>query len=244
MGSLAEGHGHRHHGRADAIASGCRTAPPQAPYEQRPGRWVAEAAGPRPRLDRRRLASARPAGDAAANAAPRLPIRLAAIAVGLAAGEWCPYGCGPRDADRSAGRRRRLARLRLGHPGRGLEILGAPRRRAGAGGRPPDAPWWPCGSATWRPTAPSTRVTYGLLNLHPSRRATPQPGAGAGRALPGHGQLNDVAPSLRRRPLACASRSPPTTGRLAWPSPEPVTLTMFAGAGNAWPCRCARACRR
>ena len=127
VGSLAEGQGHRHHGRADAARLDdrqTRAAPSHhetaagplgggavlAAAGREPQRLFLTDAGLRPRRDRsRRARSARRSTD------------------GRHAGEWCPYGCGRRPGRTTSARTTRYSLVfetpPLAEP---VEILGAP----------------------------------------------------------------------------------------------------------------------
>ena len=205
------------------------SVPPAARYSTRPGRWVAEQAWPSPRILRRRyvLQPSRLAPEGG----PEVPLSLRSPeTVGLHAGRWCPYGLMPDlpldqrlddggsltfDTDPLAER---------------LEILGAPvadlelavdRPVALVAARLSDV----------APGGAATRVTYGLLNLtHRESHAEPAP-LEPGRRYRVRVALNDVAqafPVGHRIRLALSTAYWPNV----WPAPEPVTLTLYAGASS------------
>ncbi len=203
------------------------SARPAAHYVTRPGRWVAERAWPSPRITPRRyvLHPARLAPETG----PEVPLSLRSPeTVGLYAGRWCPYGLTP---DLSLDQRLEdggaLTFDTEPLPER-LEILGAPvaeleltvdRPVALVAARVSDV----------APDGAATRVSYGLLNLtHRESHEHPaplQPGRRYRVRLP----LNDVAqafPPGHRIRLALSTAYWP----IAWPPPEPVTLTLYAGA--------------
>ncbi len=202
---------------------------PAAHYVTRPGRWVAERAWPSPRITPRRYVLHR--ARLAPEAGPEVPLSLRSPeTVGLYAGRWCPYGLTP---DLSLDQRLEdggaLTFDTEPLPER-LEILGAPvadldlavdRPVALVAARLSDV----------APDGAATRVSYGLLNLtHRESHAHPtalQPGRRYRVRLP----LNDVAqafPAGHRIRLALSTAYWP----IAWPPPEPVTLTVYAGAST------------
>jgi hypothetical protein len=81
------------------------------------------------------------------------------------------------------------------------------------------------------PDGASLRVSYGLLNLsHRDSHETPTP-LEPGKRYRVRVQLNDIAhafPAGHRIRIAVSSSYWP----IAWPSPEPVTLTVHAGASE------------
>ena len=203
------------------------SVPPAPIYAERPGRWVGEAAWPSPRIRPWRLALNRGSLDDAAGPETALAIRSPQT-VGLHAGRWCSHGLGPdlpldqRYEDGGA-----LVFDTAPLPER-VEILGAPvltltcavdRPVALVAARLSDV----------APDGAATRVSYGLLNLtHRDSHATPAP-LEPGRRYRLRLQLNDTAqafPPGHRIRLALSTAYWPT----AWPSPEPVTLTVIAGA--------------
>jgi len=203
------------------------SVPPAAMYSTRPGRWIAERAWPSPRIVPRRYVLHR--ARLAPEPGPEVPLSLRSPeTLGLHAGRWCPYGLTPdlpldqRLEDGGA-----LTFDTDPLPER-VEILGPPvadlelavdRPVALVAARLSDV----------APDGAATRVSYGLLNLT-HRESHEHPTA----LEPGHRyrvrlQLNDVAqafPAGHRIRLALSTAYWPTV----WPAPEPVTLTLYAGA--------------
>jgi putative CocE/NonD family hydrolase len=202
---------------------------PRPSHPERPGRWVAEAEWPSPRIEWRRWAvnagtlDERPAGGT--------PLTFTSLqTTGLGAGDWCAFGVEgemPTDQRRDDGTSLTFDSAPLAER---LEILGAAavvldlavdRPSAFVAARLEDV----------APDGSSLRVTYGLLNLahregseHP---AAPEPG----RRYRARVRLNDVAhvfPAGHVLRLALSTCYWP----LAWPSPEPVALTVFPGGGE------------
>jgi predicted acyl esterase len=205
------------------------SVPPAPRYVTRPGRWVAERAWPSPRITPRRyvLHPARlalePGGE--------VPLSLRSPeTLGLYAGRWCPYGLTP---DLSLDQRLEdggALTFDTAPLAERLEILGAPVAELDVAADRPVA----LVAARLSDVAPdgaATRVSYGLLNLtHRESHAHPmalQPGRRYRVRL----QLNDVAqafPAGHRIRLALSTAYWP----IAWPPPEPVTLTVYAGASS------------
>jgi putative CocE/NonD family hydrolase len=203
------------------------SVPPAPQYSTRAGRWVAERAWPSPRIAPRRyvLHPARLAPEAGPEAALSLH---SPETLGLHAGRWCPYGImpdGPLDQRLEDGGALTFDTDPL--PAR-LELLGAPvaelelavdRPLALVAARLSDV----------APDGAATRVSYGLTNLtHRESHEHPTP-LEPGRRYRVRLQLNDVGqafPAGHRIRLAVSTAYWP----IAWPPPEPVTLTLYAGA--------------
>jgi putative CocE/NonD family hydrolase len=206
--------------------------PPQAHYDERPGSWVAEPAWPSPRIAPRALALApgrladTPQPDAAL--AWRSP-----ETVGAAAGEWCPYGLGGESPEMPLDQRTDDA-LSLCFDGaplpEPLDILGAPVAELELAVDRPTA--FLCARlCEVAPDGASTRVSFGILNL------THDAGHGTATTLrPGERrrirlQLNEAGHRFRK---GCRLRLALSTAYwpIVWPSPEPVTLTLFTSASR------------
>lgn len=192
-----------------------------------PGRWVGERAWPSSRIMPRRYVLHR--GRLAPEPGPEAPLtHRSPESVGVYAGRWCPYQLTPdlpldqRLEDGGA-----LTFDTEPLPER-LEVLGAPvadlelavdRPVALLAARLSDV----------APDGAATRVSYGLLNLtHRESHAHPTP-LEPGRRYRVRLQLNDLGqafPAGHRVRLALSTAYWPT----AWPAPEPVTLTLYAGA--------------
>ncbi|MBI2467721.1 MAG: CocE/NonD family hydrolase [Candidatus Rokubacteria bacterium] len=205
------------------------SAPPAHSYPERPGRWVAEPEWPSPRVQPLRLALNRGSLDATPGRAVALTVRSPET-VGLYAGRWCAHGTGPdlpidqrwEDAGSLVFDTEPLTER--------LEILGAPVAELELAADRPVA-LVALRLSDVAPSGAATRVSYGVLNLtHRASHESPEP------LVPGHRyrvrvQLNDVAqafPPGHRIRLALSTAYWPTV----WPAPEPVTLTVFAGAST------------
>ncbi len=202
--------------------------PPATWSRERQGRWVAEAAWPSPRIGNLELGLAD--GGALAHgstlASPRI-IR-SPLAMGAGQGEWCQYGLShdaPGDQRGDDGCSVVFDSAPLDER---LEIMGAPVVDLEIASTRPNA-FVVARLCDVAPDGASTRVTYGALNLtHRDSHENPEP-LEPGRSYRVRLQLNDIAHSF----------APGHTLRLAlsnslwplfWPSPEPVSLTLAAGA--------------
>lgn len=200
--------------------------PPAVNYEDLPGRWVAETAWPSPRnVSRTQYLTNAGLCDAPEKQTARRS--TSPLTLGMAQAKWCPYGVGPdmsadqRDEDRQS---ICFDSAPLTEP---MELLGAPvvelelavdQPRALVAVRLCDV----------APGGASTRVSYGVLNLthrggH-DRPAFLEPG----KRYRVRVQLCDAAYRFdagHRSRLAVATNHWP----VIWPSPHPVTLTLFTG---------------
>ena len=206
---------------------------PAAPhYEHCPGRWVAEATWPSPRSENRTLHLNRTGLESEAGAEHPLS-HCSPQSVGLAAGEWCPYGTGGEGAEFPGDQRVDDARSLvfdgpvLDAP---LEILGAPEAALAFSVDRPLA--FVCVRLNdVKPDGSVNRVTYGLLNLtHREGHAAASPLV-PGQRYEVRVPLNDIAYSLRAGHRVRVSIST-TYWPMVWPSPEPVTLTLFTGTST------------
>jgi uncharacterized protein len=205
------------------------SVPPAAHYATLPGRWVAERAWPSPRITPRRYVLHR--ARLAPEAGPEMPLMLRSPqTVGVYAGRWCPYQLGPDlplDQRLEDGGALTFDTEPLSER---LEILGAPVAELELAADRPLA----LVAARLSDVAPdgaARRVSYGLLNLT-HRESHEHPTAlEPGRRYRVRLQLNDVGqafPPGHRIRLALSTAYWP----IAWPSPEPVTLTVYAGAST------------
>lgn len=208
------------------------SVPPMATYDVRPGRWVAEESWPPADAAPRRLALAPGrlvAANAAAGADAALSIR-SPLSVGQFAGKWCSYQAPPdlpgdqREEDGGS-----LVFEGDPLPGR-LEILGRPVARLSLAADRPVA-MAAVRLSDVRPDGAATRVTFGLLNLtHRDGHARPEP-LTPGRHYEVEIPLNAVAhafPAGHRLRLSIST----TYWPLAFPPPEPVTLTVRTGGSS------------
>jgi len=203
---------------------------PARRYDVRPGRWVGETGWPSAHIDEHTLVLGR--GTLTGDDEPREeqdPQQICSpLKTGLMAGKWCSYADGPdlagdqRDDDAGS---LVFDTAPLAEP---VEILGqvvvelelaVDRPVAMIAARLNDV----------RPDGSVTRVTYGVLNLtHRDGHDNPVP------LVPGERYrirvtLNDIGqhfPAGHRIRLSLSTSYWPLT----WPSPEPVTLTVWPSA--------------
>jgi putative CocE/NonD family hydrolase len=207
------------------------TAPPATWYAERPGRWAAEESWPSLRIE--------------PTAYPLAPGRLAAPGayvdeqplsicspqtVGLWAGKWCAYGL---DADQPGDQREEAGGSLVFDTepfAEMVEILGAPVLDLDVAADRPNA-FVAAVLSEVLPDGAATRISYGLLNLtHRDSHEDLKP-LELGRRYKVRIQLNEcgqrISPGSRLR-LALSSAYWP----VVWPSPEPVMLTVTAGASR------------
>ncbi|MEV0687274.1 CocE/NonD family hydrolase [Nocardia sp. NPDC050378] len=202
---------------------------PHPSYEDRPGRWVGEPSWPSPNIEPRRFVLDRYAlGE---EPAPTRHLRLQSpLSVGMFAGKWASYAATPdlpsdqRDED---GGSLVFETEPLDQP---CEILGLPTLDLEVSADRPNA-MLAARLSDVAPNGEATRVTYGLLNLtHRDGSAEPRP-LEPGRTYRVHLPLNGIAHSFppgHRIRLSVSSSYWP----LAWPSPEPVMLTINTGTST------------
>ena len=192
------------------------------------GRWVAEPAWPSPRVTPKHYTL--DPGRLAETACPETRVEWRSPqSVGLAAGDWCTFGGddGPTDQRDDDAGSLTFDSVPLGER---LEILGAPVAVLELAVDRPQA-FVAVRLNEVLPDGSSARVTYGVLNLthrasheHPERL---EPGRRYRVRVP----LNHVARAFAagsRLRLAVSTAYWP----VVWPSPEPVTLTLFTGASG------------
>lgn len=202
---------------------------PEPQYVERPGRWVAEAAWPSDRIVKRAWVL----NPGRIQDEPAQPVALSFASpqtTGMMAGEWCAFGAEgemPLDQRPDDGRSLSFDSEPLAER---LEILGAPIAALRISSDSPVA-MVAVRLDDVAEEGPSTRVTYGLLNLtHRDDHEKPEP------LVPGHGydvrvRLNDVAhafPAGHRIRLSISTCYWP----IAWPPPAPVTLTVTSGVSG------------
>ena len=203
--------------------------PPKSFYTERPGRWVAEESWPSPHIESRRLAL-NSDGIAAQAGAEQALLHRSPQSVGLYAGEWCPYGYAaemPLDQRPEDGQSLCFDSAALSAP---FEILGAPALELNLRVDRPSA-FVAARLVDVAPDGAATQVTYGLFNLtHRESHEHPE-ALEPGRAYRVRVQMNDIAHRFeagRRLRVAISTAWWPR----AWPSPEPVNLTVIAGSST------------
>lgn len=201
------------------------SVPPTTDYETRPGRWIYENSWPSPNVGERMLTLARGRLIDPGEREESEPLTIQSpLSCGLFAGKWCSYGAPPdlpHDQREDDGGALVFETEPLADE---LEILGPPmvdleltvdRPQAMVAVRLSDV----------LPDGRATRVTYGLLNLtHRNGAENPEP-LEPGERYRVSVRMNDVAqgfPAGHRLRLSVSTVYWP----LAWPSPEPVSLTI------------------
>ncbi len=205
------------------------SVPPNPEYDERPGRWVAEAAWPSLRIRPLELVLAPdrhlvPPGDTVETRG--LDVQ-SPVTSGLASGKWCSYAnapdlAGDQRIDDGTGLVFQTAPLKDR-----LEMLGAPEVHLTLSSDRPVA-FVAVRLSAMRPDHRVTRLSYGLLNLtHRDSRQHPEP-LEPGRRYRVRVAMNDIAeavPAGHRLRLTISTVYWP----LAWTPPEPVKLTVLTG---------------
>jgi uncharacterized protein len=200
---------------------------PPRPYNpERPGRWVAEDAWPSPRIAPTSWGLAPGRLRRGASEEAELAVR-SPLATGLGSGRWCPYGEAadqPTDQREDDGKSLVFDSEPLAEA---VEILGAPVATLEVAADRPVA-MVAVRLNDVSPDGSSLRVTYGLLNLtHRDGHESPEP-LEPGRFYRVEVKLSDIAHRFRaghRVRLALSTSYWP----IAWPAPEPFTLTVRTG---------------
>ena len=205
------------------------SVPPTTYYHSRPGRWVAESCWPSPRIETRRLALAPARLVPLEPHTPQVPLTIQSpLSVGLFAGKWCSYAAGPdlaHDQREEDGGALVFDSAPLDEP---LELLGAPVVELDLTANRPVA-MVAVRLSDIAPDDKATRVTYGLLNLTHRHSSEHPEYVKPGERYRVRVSLNHIAqvfPKGHRLRIAISTSYWP----LAWPPPEPVRLTIFAGS--------------
>jgi putative CocE/NonD family hydrolase len=201
---------------------------PATEVDERPGSWAAEETWPSPRLRRHELVLAGEEltdGPAKGDGAPRAIRGLQTC--GLDGGAWCADGHSPDlppDQRAEDGKSLCWTSAPLAAP---LEILGRGEAALELSADRPHA-LVAVRLCDLAPDGTSLLVTRGLLNLaHHAGHERPEP-LEPGRAYAVHVSLDAIGHRFgagHRVRLAVS----PTYWPIAWPSPEPVTLTVLGG---------------
>jgi uncharacterized protein len=203
--------------------------PPKTCYDQRPGRWVAEDAWPSPCIERRELALNAGRLDETPEAEAALSLS-SPLTTGSGAGRWCSFGQDPDlPADQRADDGGSLLFETVPFQER-VELFGTPTVRLSLAVDRPYA-MLAVRLCAVAPDGSSRRISYGLVNLcHRDGHDRPAPLIPKERvsvAVP-LGMLGEaLSPGYRLRLAISTSYWP-----IAWPSPQPVQLTLHAGASR------------
>jgi putative CocE/NonD family hydrolase len=205
--------------------------PPSTTYRERPGRWVAEASWPSPRILTQRLWLTGGAALSEQAGPPQVIETRGHEGAGADAGHWCPYGA-PADYPGDQRAEDALAACFTSAPLQArLEILGNPVVELELSSDRPQA-LVAVRLTDVAPDGSSLLVSRGLLNLsHRESHETVSPLVPGERVrvrvvldVAGHG----FDPGHRLR-LAVS----PTYWPFAWPSPEIVTLGVSVGNASS-----------
>jgi putative CocE/NonD family hydrolase len=203
--------------------------PPRDWYEQRPGRWIAEAQWPSPDITTMRLHLGDKAALAEATAMIQQPVEISSPQdCGMDGGEYCAIWLGPELPGDQRADDAKSACFDTAPLAAPLDVVGAPVIRLSLSADRPRA-MVAVRLCDIQPDGASTRITYGVLNLcHRDSHAFPQdivPDETLEIVL----KLDDIAyrvkPGNRLRVAISSTYWP-----LVWPSPEAVTLTLQSGA--------------
>jgi len=207
------------------------SAPARSFYDHRPGRWVAESIWPSPNIspqilhlvDHRLSPTTQPPN----HPTTQPPTILGSQHCGLTSGIWCPYGK-PGDTPRDQRPDDGLSLTFDSDPVDSTqEILGFPEVTLALSSDKPNA-LIAARLCDVAPTGESLLVSWGMLNLtHRESREHPTP-LEPGKPYTVAVQLNVIAHSLPAGHCWRIALSP-TYWPHAWPSPEPVTLTLHSG---------------
>jgi putative CocE/NonD family hydrolase len=202
------------------------SVPPKPFHRQRPGRWVAEDQWPSPRIALKRCWLNPDRLDDFPAGAAQLDLRSPQT-TGLDAGEWCGFGApgeAPPDQRGDDGCSLTFDSEALQEQ---IEILGAPSATLELAADRPVA-FVAMRLNDVAPDGTSARVTYGLLNLtHRGGHEHPE-ALEPGKRYLVNVIMNDIAhafPAGHKIRLAISTCYWP----IAWPAPEPATLSLFAG---------------
>ena len=205
------------------------SVPPKPLYKERPGRWIAEDAWPSPRIRSVKYSLNPGRLEPVANTEMALTL-TSPVTTGSRSGRWCSFG---QDPDQPSDQR--------GDDGGSLffdtapfvervELLGLPEARLTLSVDQPQAMVAVrlCAVAQ---DGSSRRIGYGLLNLsHRDGHNSPKPmipGERVSVAIP-LTVLGEAIPTRHRLRLAVSTSYWP----IAWPSPDPVRLTIFTGSSS------------
>ncbi|MFO7981955.1 MAG: CocE/NonD family hydrolase [Desulfuromonadales bacterium] len=208
-----------------------KSVPPTTALTLSPGYWVAEDEWPSSHIEKRRYSLEpgwiRPEGEAAS----KTPLSLQSpLSVGLFAGKWCSFSATP-DLPHDQREEDGGALVFESDPlQEEIEILGSPVVELELSSSKPVA-MVAVRLSDVAPDDATTRVTYGLLNLtHRNSHEHPEQ-LEPGRHYRIPVRLNNIAqtfPEGHRLRISISTSYWP----LAWPPPEAVRLTIFAGASS------------
>jgi putative CocE/NonD family hydrolase len=202
---------------------------PATTYAERPGRWVAEPTWPSPNLKPRHYAL-RADGGLGEPDAPAALSHAGTLLSGSDSPVWCPHGSPGDFAPDQRGEDGRALTFTSPPLAEPIDLLGQPEVTVTLSVDRPQA-LLAARLCAVAPDGASTLVSWGLLNLtHRDSHAQPQP------LVPGQPYTVTVRLNAtgQRLPAGCRWRLAlsPDYWPMAWPSPEPVTLTVHTGGAS------------
>lgn len=203
------------------------SAPPNPEFEYRDGRWIAEETWPSPSIAYEPFTLSNHRGLVAGEervTEAALDVQ-SPVTLGLFSGKWCSYANGPDLAsDQRADDGGSLV-FQTEPLEEDVEIFGAPYLEL-ASDRP--VAMVAVRLSDVQPDHQVARVTYGLLNLtHRDSRQHPEE-LEPGKRYRVRVQMNDIAHAFPKGHSIKISVST-LYWPMAWPSPEPVKLTLWTG---------------
>jgi uncharacterized protein len=203
-------------------------------YSERPGRWAAEESWPSSRIQEQQLFLNSDGATGSLHSQPAAALSLSLLGLmhhGFSGGEWGSHGLpGEMAADQRAADGEALSFTSAPLPDT-VEMVGYAQVELSLAVDQPLA-LVAARLCDVAPTGESTLVTWGLLNLtHRDSHEAPEP-CEPGRRYQVTIPLNVTAyrmPAGHRWRVSVS----PTYAYHAWPSPRPVTLTLFSGAASS-----------
>jgi uncharacterized protein len=199
---------------------------PAAFNETLPGRWVSEPVWPPRREPRRMFLSDTGLVDQSETLSPRAI--CSPLTLGRHAGQWCPFGRGPDQADDQSEDDALSLVFETPPLAERMDLLGAPVLTVELSSDKPVAHLI-ARLCDVHPDGKSLRLSFGVLNLtHRDSHATPS-ALVPGERYTARLQLNDCGVSIpagHRLRLALSTVYWP----MVWPAPETATVTIHAGA--------------
>jgi uncharacterized protein len=203
---------------------------PSTFYPSREGRWVAETSWPSEHVEPMSFYLSAVGHLTSAQTENGLVSIASPLTTGLGFRRWCPYGLGPEMASDQRGDDAGSAVFESDPLSEPVDILGAAELALEVAADRPVA-MIAVRLADVAPDHSSTLVSYGLLNLchHQGhdRVVLLEPGSPVRVAV----RLNHIGhnfPAGHRLRLSLSSSYWP----IAWPSPDPVRLTIFTGSAR------------
>ncbi len=205
------------------------SVPPKSLYKKRPGRWVAEDAWPSSRITP--VEYALNLGRLEAVAEEEMALTFTSpLTTGSTSGRWCSFGHDPDQPSDQRGDDGGSLTFDTAPLTERIELLGLPEARLTLAVDQPQA-MVAVRLCAVAPDRSSRRIAYGLLNLsHREGHHAPKPmnpGERVSITVP-LAMLGEAIPAGHRLRLSISTSYWP----IAWPSPDPVRLTVFTAASH------------